>query len=459
MKSLFSKLCDGPARQRRLTWQRSTWQRLPCHTLPWAWVLLWLSACNTNGLVGNGCAEGFTACGQSCVNLRSDELHCGQCGARCDDGERCRSGACTPSDTTDVSPSLSSDGSSSSRSDSHTTLTSDVVDAGDSGTNATESGETTDGTSGEPDAGFIEPCFPPYNSAEHCGACDAACPVSMPFCAPTGDTFHCVSGCREPLLLCADRCTDVTSDPRNCGECGNSCPTGICRDSECIGGQAGGHLVAMCMSFEQLYGDSPQGVLLANAVFLATGENTNVVLFDAFAPTVVRNRMRTLIRDAGAARGRRVTVNVAASIDEARSALQSNFYDVLVIADTSLGNPGIVRDMGRVLAPAMDTFTRDGGVVVVTSGSGATQMPDFWNSRGAGLFDVQGVPDVTFQELHNRAPADALAANVLTPFLALTSTCVFELADPGPDTQVIITGPNPNGVGELPVVLHRVMLP
>jgi hypothetical protein len=445
MKSLFSKALQSLGR----------------HALSLVWLLLWVSACNTNGLVGNGCAEGFTTCGQSCVNLRSDEQHCGQCGNQCDNGERCRSGRCAPgSDTTDVSPSSSSGDSSSSKgSDSETTLTSDVVDAGDSSTGRTETGETSEGASTGPDGGFLEPCFPPYNSAEHCGACDSACPASMPFCAPTGDTFHCVSGCREPLLLCADRCTDVTSDPRNCGECGNTCPTGICRDSECVGGQAGGHLVAMCMSFEQLYGDSPQGVLLANAVFLATGETTNVVLFDAFAPTVVKNRMRTLIRDSGAARGRRVTVNVAASVDEVSLALQSNFYDVLVIADTSLARVGSMRDMGRVLAPAMDAFTRSGGVVVVTSGSGATQMPDFWNSRGTNLLDVQGVPDITFEELYNRAPADALAANVLTPFLALTSTCVFELADPGPDTQVIITGKDPNGVGELPVVLHRVMLP
>lgn len=459
MMSLFSKVWNGLVWQ-RLAWQRLAWQRVPSQALALAWALLWVSACNTNGLVGNGCAEGFTACGQSCVNLRTDALHCGECGSRCDDGERCRSGACRPSDTTDVSPGSSSGDSSTSRgNDSETTLTSAVVDAGDSETDGTRSGETSGGTSSEPDGGFLEPCFPPYNSAEHCGACDAACPASTPFCAPTGDTFHCVSGCREPLLLCADRCADVTSDPRNCGECGNACPTGICRDSECIGGQAGGHLVAMCMSFEQLYGDSPQGVLLANAVFLATGETTNVVLFDAYAPTVVKNRMRTLIRDAGAARGRRVTVNVAGSIDEVHTALKANFYHVLVIADTSLATPGIMRDMGRILAPDMATFTQGGGVIVVASGSAATQMPDFWNSRGTGLFDVQGVLDITFTDLHNRAPANALAANVLTPFFALTSTCVFDLADPGPDTQVIVTGQNPNGAGELPVVLHRVMLP
>src|SRR5690606_2929901 len=101
------------------------------------------------------------------------------------------------------------------------------------------------------DAGPQEPCFAPYNSAEHCGACNAACGAEAPFCAPVEDTFECVDGCPDSLQLCADRCVDVTRDPLHCGRCANACPTGICQDSECVGGSVG-HVVAMCMSFEQL---------------------------------------------------------------------------------------------------------------------------------------------------------------------------------------------------------------
>jgi hypothetical protein len=154
-----------------------------------------------------------------------------------------------------------------------------------------------------------------------------------------------------------------------------------------------------------------------------------------------------------------VQINTASSVNQIVQGLQIDSYDVLVIADTSLAPSGTARDMGRALSTTIDTFARAGGVVVIASGAAATEMPEFWGSDGASLFDIRAVPDITFTELYNRAPADALAANVLTPFLALTSTCVFDMdTDLGPDTEMVITGDNPGDGGpELPVVLHRVM--
>ena len=41
-----------------------------------------------------GCPEGKTRCNLRCVNLQTNERHCGSCGNRCDDGQECVRGEC-----------------------------------------------------------------------------------------------------------------------------------------------------------------------------------------------------------------------------------------------------------------------------------------------------------------------------------------------------------------------------
>jgi hypothetical protein len=41
-----------------------------------------------------GCPEGKSRCNDRCVNLKTNENHCGRCGNRCDDGEQCVRGEC-----------------------------------------------------------------------------------------------------------------------------------------------------------------------------------------------------------------------------------------------------------------------------------------------------------------------------------------------------------------------------
>src|SRR5262245_46108585 len=38
-----------------------------------------------------------------------------------------------------------------------------------------------------------------------------------------------------PLADCGFGCTDLMSDPKNCGECGNSCQVGPCENGSCVG--------------------------------------------------------------------------------------------------------------------------------------------------------------------------------------------------------------------------------
>jgi stigma-specific protein Stig1 len=41
-----------------------------------------------------GCPEGKTRCGVRCVNLQTNERHCGECFNRCEEGQECVDGEC-----------------------------------------------------------------------------------------------------------------------------------------------------------------------------------------------------------------------------------------------------------------------------------------------------------------------------------------------------------------------------
>jgi hypothetical protein len=64
--------------------------------------------------------------------------------------------------------------------------------------------------------------------ARNCGECGLSCGEGL-FCA--GGTCRCAGG----TLDCDGECIDVRFDPQNCGECGRSCEAEReCRDGACL---------------------------------------------------------------------------------------------------------------------------------------------------------------------------------------------------------------------------------
>ena len=135
----------------------------------------------TTGGVGGVCPEGLALCDGSCVDLRSDESHCGGCFSYCSFGTECFDGYCTS-----------------------------VCPGG-----AFCFGNCTD------------LLFDPFN----CGYCGNVCPGG--FACNYG---YCDGGCGHDRILCGDACVDPYRDPFNCGGCGYQCGTGgICSGGLCVG--------------------------------------------------------------------------------------------------------------------------------------------------------------------------------------------------------------------------------
>jgi len=68
-------------------------------------------------------------------------------------------------------------------------------------------------------------CVALASDAQHCGACNNACPTGV---ACENGACLCAGG----NVACAGSCVDVTTDAQNCGTCGTACQTG----STCVAG-------------------------------------------------------------------------------------------------------------------------------------------------------------------------------------------------------------------------------
>jgi hypothetical protein len=149
-------------------------------------VVCWKGAC--------GCPNGFTQCGDECVNTQSDNLNCGACGSICkaptDDADprwTCGPGV-TPEHTKWLCASASCD-------------------------------LQCEPGFGDCDHNFCGTGCEVFlgNDPANCGACGHACAAGQ-----TCENGTCL--CPPGTTRCGDACVDLMSDPNHCGGCGKECP-------------------------------------------------------------------------------------------------------------------------------------------------------------------------------------------------------------------------------------------
>lgn len=299
-------------------------------------------------------------------------------------------------------------------------------------------------------------CTPPYVTPSQCGDCFTQCVGATPLCSPVDGGHACVPLCDPPLVACNGQCVDLNNDPMHCGACNNQCPSGICQSGQCVGAVVG-HLVTACMNYEQSFQNAPQTLLLGNAVFLPLADPVRILAYHQHTPANVRNRVNQTIGWAAQAKNRTFSLTTAATPAAVLSQLSILSFDVLLVYDQPNAPAGALGPAGASWQTAVDQFSKAGGVVVaLASDAGVNAMPALLS--GAGILAVSAVSAHT-GTLYNKAPADAVGVNVLSPFASLTRTCTLTTSDPAGPTTVYVVGDTPGQGQGAPVVVHRIQAP
>jgi hypothetical protein len=264
--------------------------------------------------------------------------------------------------------------------------------------------------------------------------------------------------CAAPLVECNGACVDLNSDSDNCGQCARACPSAICQGGVCIGAQAG-HIVPICMNFAEATQYSQPTNLLGNAVFLPLFNPVKILAYDEFAAANPRARVDLTIAWASAARGRAYQITSINQPEAVNVQLKKPDYDLFLVYDQPLAPAGTLSSYGTQWAKTLESFSHVGGVIVVLSGAtGTKEMSQLLTS--ARLLEVTSETAVSRTQVYNRAPADAIGVNVVSPFLAPRDSCVFATSTPSDSSTVFVVTDEPaTGVARRPLAVHRIAIP
>lgn len=221
--------------------------------------------------------------------------------------------------------------------------------------------------------------------------------------------------CTAPDILCSGTCIDVSSDPNNCGACGHVCASGICQMSHCVG-DLSGQIVAIGHDYSHHH---PAMVrVLGNAVALGAHADVGVARWHGSAGDGDAANVSVVLAQ-GMAQVARAWHPVPLPALPSASALDG--VDVLVV-EPQRGAPAVEAASAAPWAGTLDLFLQRGGVVVVLEGAGGVS---YKFAEATNLFTVPAPADATAQQATIVDSSDAIAQQVVSPYLAETTSVGF----------------------------------
>jgi hypothetical protein len=195
----------------------------------------------------------------------------------------------------------------------------------------------------------------------------------------------------------------------------------------------------------QAWDGSVQAKVLTNAVSIPTTDPIRVLSYEAGASTSVTEWTRKLLGDAIT---RQVTFTLAAPEAIAAGNLYAS-YDVVLVHGAAGNDPA---GLGASWAPALQTFTKRGGVFVAIDG-GSSDVPSLVNATGLiSVTSHQALPSWTHFAV--TGANDVVGAKLLSPYAGAGSSVAFDGVDsPSADVTYVV---RTDDVASLPTVIHKV---
>ena len=362
-----------------------------------------------NGLVGGDCASGYAPCGNDCCPVSADAS----------------SDRTTPSDgAPEASETSLTDG-----------FNADRIQPGDhDGGDGSADGTTTTSDTGTTDTGTTS-----TDGASQDVAVDV--PETGPLCV-------------APLVDCNGTCVDTTSDPFNCGQCNDVCPSQICLNSVCQGSTAGG-IVFIGHDYLTSVAGTAQARVLSNAVFIPQTNPLKVMSYERYASAAAVGRVKSILGSFAVQEGRGLGITSTQVDADIPNKLVFSAFQVLVVQDQPTAPTGAMATLGASWAATLTTFTQAGGVVVVLDGgTGVGEMPAF--STATTLLSVTAqAPVATGTPLIDVAPGDVVGVGVVSPYGAGKNSVSVTTEASGGNVIYVVDLPTDSGIAT-PVVVHKV---
>lgn len=397
-----------------------------------------------SALVGAECLSGYDECEGQCVDLSRDLEHCGACGVIC-------TGLCEQSMCIGGQSFIDA-GSDSGNGDG---------DGGDGDGDINGDGDVTMGDPPmvgrgmmlSPDAGLPgtscaagkrlcdDECVVLSTDPNNCGSCGNECGADE-YCT----RGVCDADCADGELKCGVKsCVDPNSK-YHCGECDKVCNSGICVNEECADALPG-HIVVLGHDFVDA--NLFQRTLLGTAVFLGQGNPVRTLVYEGAAMDEAILGVTRAIDFVENTIGR-ASVETVTNADDVTTKLDQ--ADVFLIHAQAGATDGELDMLGVQWGQAMVDFVRRGGVIVGLDGPSELNTGSFHILEPAALFLAEERETVTGGEIIVYDSGKGLALYVGGNYAVEENTVQFLGVASGGDP---ITG-SPSGEA---VIVDRVVRP
>jgi hypothetical protein len=289
-----------------------------------------------------------------------------------------------------------------------------VGDASDDGTAiADASGAVVDGASQDtgplqcPDRWAVcsDQCIDVTSDPQNCGTCGNMCSSDV-----------CIDGaclvCAPIEKVCSRQCVNTGSNPDNCGGCDFSCGSGLCSNSQCEATNTG-RIIVIGHDYLVNKNRTAMNQLLANAVLLWPINPVHLLAYKGAANQAAFDGANAAITQGALASGRVVQRIEAAAADVPT---QLAAADVFLIYGQEQAIDATLAQLGQDWASAVSTFVNRGGTVIVLDGFYPGNTGTVQIVFQTGLFNIWRNVSVTNSTCTVVARGDALASGLLTNY-------------------------------------------